>query len=495
MDAGAAILAIDQGTTSSRAIVFSLDGKVVALAQREFAQIYPRPGWVEHDPEEIWQSTRAVMDEALTLARAEGWQVLCAGITNQRETTILWDRATGQPIHNAIVWQDRRTANDCARLVEAGHEAMVQARTGLVLDPYFSATKIAWILDHVPGARGRAEEGELAFGTVESFLLWRLSGGTVHLSDATNASRTALFNIHTGQWDEDLLALFNVPAALLPAVCANAGLFGHIAPGLPGAGLPVTGMAGDQQAAAIGQAAYAPGASKCTFGTGAFLLANTGQKAVRSKHRLLSTIAWQLEGVHAYALEGSILSAGSTIQWLRDGLGLIGDARESEALARSVDDTGGVYLVPAFAGLGAPWWDADARGAILGLTRGSTSAQIVRAGLESVAYSCADLLGAMAADGVDLATMKVDGGMSCNDWLMHFLAGIINMPVERPAITETTAFGAAALAGIGARLYDGLGDIARIWKREAHFAPDMDEAVRTALLDGWRSALARVRTR
>ena len=495
MDAKTAIVAIDQGTTSSRAIVFSLAGDVVALAQEEFAQIYPHPGWVEHDPQEIWQSTKAVLEEALRIARADGWQVLTTGIANQRETSIVWDRATGQPIHNAIVWQDRRTADVCAKLIAAGHEPMVQERTGLVLDPYFSATKIAWILDAVPGARARAEAGELAFGTVECFLLWRLTGARAHLSDATNASRTSLFNIHTGQWDEELLALFDVPAAVLPDVCANAGLFGHVEQTLPGAGLPITGMAGDQQAAAIGQAAFAPGSSKCTFGTGAFLLANTGQHVVRSKHRLLSTIAWQLEGVRSYALEGSILSAGATIQWLRDGLGLIRHARDSEALAASLDNTGGVYLVPAFAGLGAPWWDAGARGAILGLTRGSTRAQIVRAGLESVAYSCADLLGAMTADGVRLAAMKVDGGMSANNWLMQFLADIIDRPVERPAIKETTAFGAAALAGIGAGLYESLVDIGKIWRKDAQFAPAMDAAARKALLSGWGDALARVRTR
>ncbi len=488
-----AILAIDQGTTSSRAIVFSLEGEPVALAQREFAQIYPQPGWVEHDPEEIWESTCAVMAEALDAARENGWQVLTTGITNQRETTIIWDRVTGMPIYNAIVWQDRRTAARCAALAAQGHEEMISARTGLLLDPYFSASKIAWILDEIPGARARAEAGELAFGTVESFLLWRLSGG-VHLSDATNASRTSLYDINNGKWDEELLALFEVPAALLPTVCPNAGKFALIAQGLPGGGLPITGMAGDQQAAAIGQACYRPGEMKITFGTGAFMLANTGDTAVQSKHRLLTTIAWEIEGVRSYAMEGSILSAGSTLQWMRDGLGIIENAGDSEEMAKSIADTGGVYMVPAFAGLGAPWWDAQARGAIVGLTRGTGPAQIARAGLEAVAYQCADLLAAMKADGIVPKRLKVDGGMTKNAWLMQFLADIVALPVLRPQMTETTAFGAAMLAGIGAGIFESLMDVDARWHEEASFMPSIDAAERQAKLDGWNEALGRVKT-
>jgi glycerol kinase len=489
-----AILAIDQGTTSSRAIVFSLKGEVVAQAQREFAQLYPHPGWVEHDPEEIWESTCAVMDEALDAAREAGWEVLTAGITNQRETTLVWDIQTGLPIYNAIVWQDRRTADVCADLAAQGHEQMVTARTGLLLDPYFSASKIAWILDEVPGARARAEAGELAFGTVESFLLWRLSGG-VHLSDATNASRTSLYDIHQGYWDVELLELFQVPAALMPQVCPNAGKFALIIDGLPGGGLPITGLAGDQQAAAIGQACYRPGTMKITFGTGAFMLANTGDVAIHSKHRLLTTIAWELEGVRAYALEGSILSAGSTLQWLRDGPGMLENAHESEALAKSISDTGGVYLVPAFAGLGAPWWDAQARGALLGLSRGTGKAQIARAALEAVAYQCADLMKAMQADGIAAKTLKVDGGMSANSWLMQFLADVLDRPVLRPNITETTAFGVAVLAGIGAGIYESLTSVDKLWQENASFEPEMDAQSRTALLAGWDEALNRVRSK
>ncbi|PHS27741.1 MAG: glycerol kinase [Robiginitomaculum sp.] len=489
-----AILAIDQGTTSSRAIVFSLEGEIVAQAQREFAQIYPQPGWVEHDPEEIWDSTCAVIAEALDEARESGWQVLTAGITNQRETTIIWDRVTGMPIYNAIVWQDRRTAARCAELAAEGHEEMVSKRTGLLLDPYFSASKISWILDEIPGARARAEAGELAFGTVESFLLWRLSGG-VHLSDATNASRTSLYDIHTGKWDEELLALFEVPAALLPTVCPNAGKFALIAQGLPGGGLPITGMAGDQQAAAIGQACYRPGEMKITFGTGAFMLANTGDKAVQSKHRLLTTIAWEIEGVRSYAMEGSILSAGSTLQWLRDGLGIIEHAGDSEEMASSITDTGGVYMVPAFAGLGAPWWDAEARGALVGLTRGTGPEQIARAGLEAVAYQCADLLDAMKADGIVPKRLKVDGGMTKNAWLMQFLADMVALPVLRPKITETTAFGVAMLAGIGAGIFESLIDVDARWHEDASFTPAIDATARQAKLAGWNEALGRVKTR
>ena len=486
-----AVLAIDQGTTSTRAIVFDVDGRVLAKAQRELSQHFPADGWVEHDPEEIWTAALDVARRALAATEA---RVADIGITNQRETTILWDRATGSPIHNAIVWQDRRTAPLCRRLIDSGHEALVTARTGLLLDPYFSASKIAWLLDTVPGARERAERGELAFGTVDCFLLWRFTGGTVHATDATNAARTLLYDIHAQRWDPDLLDLFAVPAALLPAVKDNAADFGTTAPGLLPTRLPIGGMAGDQQAATVGQACFAPGMVKSTYGTGCFMLLNTGAAPVASRHRLLTTLAWRLEGRPTYALEGSIFVAGAAVQWLRDGLRLIESAGETEALAAGLGSTGGVYLVPAFTGLGAPWWDPDARGAILGLTRATGIAEIVRAALEAVCYQTADLLAAMEADsGAPIGALRVDGGMAANSWLMRFLADLLGVPVERPLVTETTALGAAFLAGLQVGLFDSLDTLAANWSPDARFDPTLAPERRAALMAGWRRALDRVR--
>ena len=489
-----AILAIDQGTTSSRAVVFTTDYEVVAVAQREFQQINPRPGWVEHDPEVIWATVRATAREALAAAEKAGYRAETVGITNQRETTLVWDRATGEPLHNAIVWQDRRTADTCAELRSAGHAETLQTRTGLVLDPYFSATKIAWVLDHVDGARARAEAGELAFGTVDSWLIWRLTGGAVHATDATNASRTALYNIRTHAWDGDLLALFGVPAAMLPEVRDCAGDFGTADKAALGRALPVTGVAGDQQSAAIGQACLAPGEMKSTYGTGAFLLINTGTEPVISKNQLLTTIAWRIGGETAYALEGSILSAGATVQWLRDGLGLIARASEIEALAASADADSGVYLVPAFTGLGAPYWDPDARGAIVGLTRGSGRAEIARAALDSTVHQTCDLLDAIAADGVAATRLRVDGGMTANNALMQRLADLTGLDVVRPVQSEATAWGAAFLAGLGAGLYDSLEDGRRLWAQDRAFAPALTAEAREADRTGWREAVERART-
>ncbi|MEL6791552.1 MAG: glycerol kinase GlpK [Pseudomonadota bacterium] len=486
-----AILAIDQGTTSSRAMVFDSAGSILAVAQAEFPQIYPDAGWVEHDPEAIWKTTITAAKQAVAEAGAKGDDVSCVGITNQRETTLVWDRKTGEPIHNAIVWQDRRTAQICADLRAAEHVPLVRERTGLLLDPYFSATKIAWILDHVPGARARAEAGELAFGTVDSFLIWRLTEGKVHATDATNASRTSLFNIHTNDWDEALLAIFRVPRACLPQVKDCAADFGMTATALFGRPLPITGVAGDQQAAAIGQAGFAEGAIKSTYGTGCFVLVNTGQKPVTSGNNLLTTISYRLNGETTYALEGSIFSAGASVQWLRDELGIIKDARETEALAQSLDGNQGVYVVPAFAGLGAPHWRADARGLICGLSRGSGRAAIARATLESVAYQTADLLSAMQADGVVNTNLRVDGGMVANDWMLQFLADILQTPVERPTIMETTALGAAFLAGLQMGYFDGLDDIARRWQRDVIIPPTMKKSVRDGLLAGWQQAVRR----
>ena len=489
-----ALLALDQGTTSSRAIVFSTDGAIIAEAQREFEQIYPNPGWVEHDPEVIWATVLATAREALKKAEKKGWSVQAIGLTNQRETTIVWDRATGQAIHNAIVWQDRRTADVCAALRKAGRAETVVSRTGLVLDPYFSATKIAWILDHVDGARERAAQGELAFGTVDSWLIWRLTGGAVHATDATNASRTSLYNIAEGRWDEDLLDLFNVPAALLPDVRDCAGDFGTTQADLLGRSLPITGVAGDQQAAAIGQACFRPGEMKSTYGTGAFLLLNTGKDMVRSRTRLLATIAYRIAGETTYALEGSVLSAGSTVQWLRDGLGLLSQASDISALAQGADPESGVYLVPAFTGLGAPWWDADARGAILGLTRGAGRAEIAQAAIDSTAHQTCDLLDAMAGDGVTTKTLRVDGGMARNDTILQRLADLTDIEVVRPKNTETTAWGAAFLAGLGAGLFRKLEDGRVIWKADREFKPGCDAGHRERMRAGWKDAVGRVRT-
>ena len=488
------LLAIDQGTTSTRAIVFDRLGTSVASAQRELPQIYPRPGWVEHDPEEIWQATLAVCRTALAAADAAGHAVVAIGITNQRETTVVWDRTTGAPIHNAIVWQDRRTADICRRLVEAGATDDVARRTGLVIDPYFSGTKVAWLLDNVAGARGRAEAGELAFGTIDSFLLWRLTGGRVHATDATNACRTMLFNIVEQCWDDTLLARLDVPAALLPGVHDNAAAFGDTDAAVFGRTLPVAGMAGDQHAATVGQACFAPGMIKCTYGTGCFAVLHTGDTPVASHNRMLTTLAYRIAGRPSYALEGSIFVAGATVQWLRDSLGLIGDAAASQDLAKSIDDTRGVYLVPAFTGLGAPYWDPDARGAIVGLTRDSGPAEIVRAGLEAVCYQTSDLIGAMAADtGTRPTALRVDGGMVVNDWLMQDLSDVLDMPVDRPVVTETTALGAAYLAGLGIGLYRSLDEIAAQWRLQNRFEPALAPAVRARRLSGWTEAVGRVR--
>lgn len=489
------LLAIDQGTSSTRAIGFDRSGTPLAESQQSFEAIYPASGWVEHDPEVIWATTLSTTREALQKLRDAGRQVVAVGLTNQRETTVVWDRRTGVPLYNAIVWQDRRTADRCRDLENAGHEPALARKTGLRLDPYFSATKLEWILNRIPDARAAAKAGRLAFGTVDSFLIWRLTGGRLHATDITNASRTALFDIRAGCWDADLCALFDVPMRCLPEVRDSAADYGVTAREVLGLELPIAGVAGDQQAALIGQACFAPGDVKSTYGTGAFLVLNTGSQLVRSQNRLLSTVAYRLGGTTTYALEGSILSAGSTIQWLRDGLGIIGRAAEVTALAQSVKDTGGVYLAPAFTGLGAPYWDPDARGAILGLSRASGRAEIARAALDSVAYQTRDLLDAMAADGVTPAMLKVDGGMAQNELFLQRLADLLGLRILRPRLAESTAFGAACLAGLGSGVYDSLLDIANLWQSDLQCEPRLDEATRARELAGWRSAIARVRSR
>jgi glycerol kinase len=489
------LLAIDQGTSSSRAIAFATDGTLIATEQQAFEQQYPASGWVEHDAEVIWatvlSTTRGVMERLRTQKRGP---IVAVGITNQRETTVVWDRRTGAPLYNAIVWQDRRTADRCRKLADAGHEPEVAEKTGLLLDPYFSATKLAWILDKVPGSRELAKAGHIAFGTIDSFLIWRLTRGRLHVTDATNASRTALFDIRKGRWDEGLCELFNVPMNCLPEVRDSAGDFGTTDASVLGEALPLRGVAGDQQAALIGQACFAAGDLKSTYGTGAFMVLNTGEKLVRSANRLLSTIGYQLNGKITYALEGSILSAGSTIQWLRDGLGLFGRAPEVEALAGSVSDTGGVYLVPAFTGLGAPYWDPDARGTLVGLTRASGRGEIARAGLDSVAYQTRDLLDAMAADKIRPPALKVDGGMAQNGLFLQRLADVLNLPILRPKMAESTAFGAACLAGLGGGLYASLNEVAGLWKLDAKCEPRLDSAARERDLAGWRDAVKRTLT-
>ena len=486
------VLAIDQGTTSTRAILFDSSGRKVAVAQQELGQHYPAPGWVEHDPEDIWRGVLATAREALSTSGVEISRVAGIGITNQRETVVVWDRASGEPIHRAIVWQDRRTADACANLKESGAEGMVRARTGLLLDPYFSATKVAWILDQVAGARGRAERGELAFGTIDSFLLWRLTGGAAHATDITNASRTLLYDIHAQCWDEELCDLFRVPQPLLPEVRDNSHLFGATAPGLFDAQLPIAGMAGDQQAALFGQACFDRGMVKSTYGTGCFMLINTGEAAVTSNHWLLTTPAYRLGGRTAYALEGSIFIAGAAVKWLRDGLGIIAHASDTDSMATRVPDSHGVYMVPAFVGLGAPHWDPDARGAIFGLTLGAGAEHVARAALEAVAYQSHDLIGAMVADGCARpAALRVDGGMTANRWLCQFLADILDVPVERPANLETTALGAAFHAGLATGVWDGLEDVARTCAPAERFEPRMAGALRKSLLAGWQDAVAR----
>jgi glycerol kinase len=486
------LLAIDQGTTSTRAIIFDRAFTALAVAQRELPQHFPRDGWVEHAPRDILADTLAVMRGALAKAGLTAADIAGIGITNQRETTIVWDRADGEPIYPAIVWQDRRTSGVCARMLSEGAGPLIAARTGLLLDPYFSATKIAWILDHVPGARARAGRGELAFGTVDSFLLWHLTGGEAHRTDAANAARTMLFDIHRQAWDEDLLALFGVPRELLPEVMDNSADFGATDAAILGTPIPILGMVGDQQGALIGQGCVARGMAKSTYGTGCFLVLNTGDEALRSSHRLLTTVAYRVAGRATYALEGSIFVAGAVVQWMRDGLKLIRDAGSSEALAASIGHDHGVHFVPAFTGLGAPYWDPEARGAILGLTRDTGIAEIVSAGLQSVCFQTRDLQQAMAADGMIPETLRVDGGMVANGWLMQFLADLLGVPVERPAMTETTALGAAYLAGLGAGFIGSLDETRNLWRRDRVFQPNMPPADRDRLYAGWQRAVARI---
>lgn len=488
------ILALDQGTTSSRAILFDHAGGIHAVAQQEFAQHFPAPGWVEHDPQDIWRTQLAVAQEVLANAGITADSVAAIGITNQRETTVVWDRNTGEPVGNAIVWQDRRTAEFCDTLKSAGHEETIRARTGLVIDAYFSGSKVRWILDNVPGARARAERGELAFGTVDSWLIWQLSGGQRHVTDASNASRTMLYNIHSGDWDDELLALLEVPRTMLPTVCASSGEFATTEPALFGAALAITGVAGDQQAALFGQACHAPGMVKNTYGTGCFLLMNTGDKAVPSANNLLTTVAWRLGDVTTYALEGSIFMGGAVVQWLRDGLGIIRDASAIEELAASVADNGGVVLVPAFVGLGAPHWDQYARGTIVGLTRGSGAAHIARAALESIALQTVDVIRAMEADaGIDLTELRVDGGASANNLLMQIQADALGVQVVRPGIAETTALGAAYLAGLAVGYWRDQNEIAAQWQEQRRFEPSMSAAARDAQLTLWHRALERAK--
>lgn len=495
-----AILAIDQGTTSSRAIVFDRAGEIVAVDQQEFAQHFPRDGWVEHDAEEIWQTVVETSRQALAQARAAGFGVEAVGITNQRETTVIWDRKTGKPIHNAVVWQDRRGAGRCRDLIETGHAPEIREKTGLVVDSYFSATKIEWLLTNVDGAQAAAESGDLAFGTIDSFLLWRLTGGGVHATDATNAARTMLFDIGQQRWDPTLCDLFGVPAGLLPDVRDSNSDFGTTLPDLFDAAIPIAGIAGDQQAAVVGQGCLQPGMAKSTYGTGCFILVNAGETTPSPAEGILSTVAYRVDGTTTYALEGSIFNAGTTIKWLRDSLGLIDDAASTGALAGGLTGNDGVYLVPSFTGLGAPYWDPDARGGLFGLTRDTGKAHLVRAALEACGYQTADLLNAMESGNTNDRNdagerLRVDGGMAANDWLMQFIADIIEAPVERPVVTETTALGAALLAGFGAGMYDSLEDaVAVAWHPDRSFEPRLAAAARGALLDGWHKAVARVRT-
>ena len=488
------ILAMDQGTTSSRAIIFDTSYSIVEQAQQEFTQHFPDSGWVEHSATDIWQTSLETARAAIAQANITPEQIAGIGITNQRETTLIWDRATGEPVYNAIVWQDRRTADYCNSLKDQGHEAMVNSKTGLLLDPYFSATKIAWILDNVEGARASAEAGELAFGTMDSWLLWNLTQGSAHATDATNASRTMLYNIHQGDWDRELLALFNIPAALLPEVKDCAAHYGTTS--LLGGDIAILGIAGDQQAATLGQACFTTGMMKSTYGTGCFALLNTGEQAVASSNRLLTTIAYQLDGKTTYALEGSIFIAGAAVQWLRDGLGIIESAKQSGELAAQADDNQQVYMIPAFTGLGAPWWDAEARGALIGLTRGTGPAEISRAALESVCYQTLDLLKAMQADWQQSGdtVLRVDGGMVASDWTMQRLADILQSPVDRPIIAETTALGAAWLAGSRAGIWPDQQGFAASWQLDKNFAPQMPPSERDCKVAGWDNAVKRVLT-
>ena len=488
------ILALDQGTTSSRAIVFDQDGRVRAVAQKEFTQLFPQPGWVEHDPQEIWASQVGVASEALGRAQVSPADVAAIGITNQRETTMVWDRETGAPIANAIVWQDRRTAEVCERLKADGLSATVQEKTGLLIDAYFSASKIQWLLEHVPGARARAEAGRLAFGTIDTWLLWKLTGHSRHLTDTSNASRTMLFNIHTMDWDEELLQLFRVPRSMLPEVRPSSERYGEVSSTLGIERIPIAGIAGDQQAALFGQMCLESGMSKNTYGTGCFLLQNIGTTPTRSTHELVTTVAWTLGGRTEYALEGSVFIGGAVVQWIRDGLGRVRTAPEIETLAGSVADNGGVYLVPAFAGLGAPHWDPYARGAIIGITRGTTAGHLARAALESIAYQVADLLDAMRADSnIPLAELRVDGGAATNDMLMQFQADLLGVPVVRPAVTETTALGAAYLAGLAVGYWSSPSEVAGQWRVERRFEPRLPRGQVESLRGRWHEAVHRAK--
>ena len=488
------ILALDQGTTSSRAMLFDHSGRIVAAASQEYPQIFPRPGWVEHDPEAIWSSQLHCAQEALRQSGAQSSEVAAIGITNQRETTILWEKATGRPVMNAIVWQDRRTAPLCDTLRAEGWESPIRQKTGLVIDAYFSGTKIAWMLDNLPGLRERAERGEILFGTVDSWLLWQLTSGRVHATDYSNASRTMLYNIHTLAWDDEILARLRIPRALLPTVRSSSEVYGASDERLFGAGIPVAGDAGDQQAATFGQACFTPGMAKNTYGTGSFLLLNTGEQPIPSQSGLLTTIGWGIGGRVTYCLEGSIFITGAAIQWLRDGLRLVASARETEALAAGIGETGGVYLVPAFVGLGAPYWDPYARGTIVGLTRGSGRAEIVRAALEAAAYQTRDVAQAMETDsGIQLRELRVDGGMVANNWLMQFQADMLGVPVQRPLVAETTALGAAYLAGLAVGFWAGLDDITHNWAMDRQFAPTLADETRERLYRGWQRAVERAR--
>lgn len=488
------ILALDQGTTSSRAILFDHDGMIRATAQREFGQIFPKAGWVEHDPEEIWMSQIRVACDVLEQTQLKPRDIAAVGVTNQRETTLVWDRETGEPVYKAIVWQDRRTAPLCDRLRADGHEPIIQQRTGLVLDPYFSASKIAWILDHVPGARARAEAGKLAFGTVDSWLIWKLTGGRQHLTDVSNASRTMLFNIHEACWDDTMLRLFGLPPMLMPSVRTSSEVYGEITATTGLGSVPIAGIAGDQQAALFGQMCISPGLTKNTYGTGCFMLQNMGHKPTVSGKRLLTTIAWKIGGRIEYAMEGSVFIGGAVVQWLRDGLGLIRSSVDIEPLASSVPDNGGIYLVPAFAGLGAPHWDPHARGALIGLSRGTTSAHIARAALEGIAFQVADLLDAMRADsGVELKQLRVDGGASKNNLMMQFQADLLGVPVVRPVVTETTALGVAYLAGLAVGFWKSSQEIFAQWRVERLFEPQMPQTQVARLRARWSAALERAK--
>jgi len=484
------ILALDQGTTSSRAMLFDENGSIVSVAQKEFRQIYPKAGWVEHDAQEIWSTQAGVAAEAVAQAGINGTSIAGIGITNQRETTVIWDRKTGKPIHNAIVWQDRRTAEYCDELKEDGKASMIQEKTGLVLDAYFSGTKVKWLLDNVEGARERAEKGELAFGTIDSWLIWNFTQGETHVTDVTNASRTLLFNINKMEWDEELLELMDIPESLLPEVKQSSEVYGHTKTTLFASKVPIAGIAGDQQAALFGQMCTEPGMVKNTYGTGCFMLMNVGDKPIKSKNNLLTTVAWKINGKTEYALEGSVFIAGAVVQWLRDELGIIRESKDVEYFANKVEDTDGVYLVPAFAGLGAPYWNQYARGMMVGITRGTTSAHIARAAQESIAYQTLDILNAMNADsGIDIKELRVDGGATANNTLLQFQSDLLQVPVIRPKITETTALGAAYLAGLAVGYWDDIEDIRKQWQVDKQFEPEMDAGKVAELTKGWKRAV------